>query len=318
MASVVARPHWLVFFLLGISSAQLSPDFYSQTCPQVFPVVKWIVYSAIVNETRMGASLLRLFFHDCFVNGCDGSLFLDDTPTFTGEKRATPNLNSARGFEVIDEIKSNIEMVCPGVVSCADIIAIVARDAVTILGGPDWNVKLGRRDSRTASQLAANNSIPPPTSDLDFLVSNFNSVGLSIKDLVALSGAHTIGQARCTNFRDRIYTERDNSEPMFAQVRATNCPRDTGSGDNNLAPLDLQSPTTFDNNYFTNLVNRRGLLHSDQQIYNGGPTDQFVREYYNDPRSFASDFVEAMIKMGDIRPLIGSSGEIRRNCRKIN
>lgn len=105
---------------------------------------------------------------------------------------------------------------------------------------------------------------------------------------------------------------------MFAQVRATNCPRDTGSGDNNLAPLDLQSPTTFDNNYFTNLVNRRGLLHSDQQIYNGGPTDQFVREYYNDPRSFASDFVEAMIKMGDIRPLIGSSGEIRRNCRKIN
>ncbi|KAL8093805.1 peroxidase P7-like [Apium graveolens] len=308
----------LVFFLIGTSSAQLCSDFYSRTCPQVFPVVRSAVYSAILNETRMGASLLRLFFHDCFVNGCDGSLLLDDTPLFTGEKRAAPNFNSARGFEVIDEIKSTIEMLCPGVVSCADILAIVARDSVAILGGPNWNVKLGRRDARTASQLAANNSIPPPTSNLDFLVSNFNSLGLSIKDLVALSGAHTIGQARCTNFRDRIYTETNNLDSIFAQLRASNCPGNTGSGDNNLAPLDLQSPTTFDNNYFNNLVNRRGLLHSDQQLYNGGPTDSIVRTYYDNPSSFASDFVEAMIKMGDIRPLTGYSGEIRRNCRRIN
>lgn len=127
-----------------------------------------------------------------------------------------------------------------------------------------------------------------------------------------------MGQARCTNFRDRIYTETNSLESIFAQIRASNCPRNTGSGDNNLAPLDLQSPTTFDNNYFKNLVNRRGLLHSDQQLYNGGQTDSIVRTYDNNPSSFASDFVEAMIKMGDIRPLTGSSGEIRRNCRRIN
>lgn len=60
------------------------------------------------------------------------------------------------------------------------------------LGGPNWNVKLGRRDARTASQLAANNSIPPPTSNLDFLISNYNSFGLSIRDLVALSGLSSL------------------------------------------------------------------------------------------------------------------------------
>lgn len=67
------------------------------------------------------------------LQGCDGSILLDDTSSFTGEKRATPNLNSARGYEVIDNVKSAVEKVCPGVVSCADILAIAARDSVEIV-----------------------------------------------------------------------------------------------------------------------------------------------------------------------------------------
>jgi hypothetical protein len=56
------------------------------------------------------------------------------------------------------------------------------------LGGPNWNVKLGRRDARTASQAAANNSIPRPTSNLNQLISSFSNAGLSTRDMVALSG----------------------------------------------------------------------------------------------------------------------------------
>ena len=67
------------------------------------------------------------------MQGCDGSILLDDTSSFTGEKNAGPNRNSARGFEVIDKIKSAVEKVCPGVVSCADILAIAARDSVHIV-----------------------------------------------------------------------------------------------------------------------------------------------------------------------------------------
>ncbi|KAK4718258.1 hypothetical protein R3W88_016596 [Solanum pinnatisectum] len=311
----------VLFFLVslvGSSSAQLTTGFYSKSCPKLYETVKSVVNSAIQKETRMGASLLRLFFHDCFVNGCDGSLFLDDTSTFTGEKRAQPNFNSARGFEVIDNIKSAVEKVCPGVVSCADILAVTARDSVVILGGPNWDVKLGRRDARTASQGAANNSIPTPTSNLNRLISSFSAVGLSTKDMVALSGAHTIGQARCTSFRGRIYNETKNMDASLARTRQNNCPRASGSGDNNLAPLDLQTPTHFDNHYFINLVNKKGLLHSDQQLFNGGSVDSIVKSYSNNPSSFISDFVTAMIKMGDIRPLTGSNGEIRKNCRRIN
>lgn len=308
----------LVMLLIGVVSAQLSPTFYSRACPKLLPTVKSAVQSAISKETRMGASLLRLHFHDCFVNGCDGSILLDDTSSFTGEKRAAPNFRSARGFEVVDNIKSAVEKACPGVVSCADILAITARDSVAILGGPSWNVKLGRRDSRTASQAAANNSIPPPTSSLSQLISSFNAAGLSSKDMVALSGSHTIGQARCTNFRARIYNETNNLDASFATSRRSNCPRATGSGDNNLAPLDIQSPTSFNNDYFKNLINQKGLLHSDQQLFNGGSADSTVRQYSSNPSLFSSDFAAAMIKMGDNKPLTGSSGEIRKNCRRTN
>ncbi|XP_062092417.1 peroxidase 4-like [Humulus lupulus] len=307
----------LLMIVMGNASAQLSTNFYSKTCPKLFPTVKSKVHSAISKESRMGASLLRLFFHDCFVNGCDGSVLLDDTSNFVGEKTANANRNSARGFDVVDDIKSAVESVCPGVVSCADILAITARDSVTILGGPSWDVKLGRRDARTTSKAAANNGIPQQTSNLNRLSSRFNALGLSNTDLVALSGAHTIGQARCTSFRSRIYNET-NIDSSFAQTRRSKCPKSSGSGDNNLAPLDLQSPTAFDNSYFKNLIQKKGLLHSDQELFNGGSTDSTVRSYSYGQSSFFSDFASAMGKMGDISPLTGSKGEIRKNCRRAN
>ena len=131
------------------------------------------------------------------------------------------------------------------------------------------------------------------------------------------AGAHTIGQARCTSFRTHIYNE-SNIDGSFAKTRRANCPSKSGSGDNNLAPLDLQTSTTFDNKYYKNLINKKGLLHSDQELFNGGSADSQVKSYANSESTFYSDFTAAMIKMGDISPLTGSNGEIRKNCRKIN
>ena len=60
-------------------------------------------------------------------------MLLDDTSNFTGEKTANPNKNSVRGFDVIDKIKAAVEKACPGVVSCADVLAVTARDSVELV-----------------------------------------------------------------------------------------------------------------------------------------------------------------------------------------
>ncbi|XP_034692963.1 cationic peroxidase 1-like [Vitis riparia] len=302
-------------FLLGMASAQLTTNYYSSSCPNALSIIKSAVSTAVNNEARMGASLLRLHFHDCFVNGCDASILLDDTSNFTGEKTAVPNANSVRGFDVVDTIKSQVESSCPGVVSCADILAVVARDSVVALGGPSWTVQLGRRDSTTASLSTANSDIPAPTLNLSGIISSFSNKGFSANEMVALSGSHTIGQARCTSFRDRLYNET-NIDASFQSSLQANCP--SSGGDNNLSPLDTKSPTTFDNSYFTNLVNNKGLLHSDQQLFNGGSTDSQVTTYSTRSTTFFTDFANAMVKMGNLSPLTGTSGQIRTNCRKTN
>ena len=60
-------------------------------------------------------------------------MLLDDTDDTKGEKTAAPNLNSLRGCEVIDAIKTELESVCPETVSCADVVAVAARDSVVLV-----------------------------------------------------------------------------------------------------------------------------------------------------------------------------------------
>lgn len=133
-----------------------------------------------------------------------------------------------------------------------------------------------------------------------------------------VSGAHTIGKAKCAVYRDRIYNDT-NIDSLFAKARKRNCPRTSGTlKDNNVAVLDFKTPNHFDNMYYKNLINKKGLLHSDQVLFNGGSTDSLVRAYSNNQRAFENDFVTAMIKMGNIKPLTGSKGQIRKNCRRAN
>ncbi|PPS17443.1 hypothetical protein GOBAR_AA03134 [Gossypium barbadense] len=173
-------------------ATRLSPSFYDETCPAVFSIIRGIIEQALLSDPRIGASLLRLHFHDCFVNGCDASILLDNSATIESEKEAAPNNNSARGFEVVDAMKIALEFECPGIVSCADILAIAAQEAVNLAGGPSWLVLLGRRDSTAANRTLANLAIPAAFDTLNVLKSKFAAVGLNTStDLVALSDPTT-------------------------------------------------------------------------------------------------------------------------------
>ncbi|KAK7341322.1 hypothetical protein VNO80_24248 [Phaseolus coccineus] len=305
--------------LATICDAQLSSKFYDSTCPNALTTIRTVTRSAVSKERRMAASLIRLHFHDCFVQGCDASILLDDSSSIESEKTAPQNFNSVRGYDVIDQAKTEVEKVCPGVVSCADIVAVAARDASFAVGGPSWTVKVGRRDSTTASKSEATTDLPRFTDDVEILISRFDKKGLTARDMVTLSGAHTIGQAQCSTFRGRIYNNASDIDAGFASTLQRGCPSLVNDdNDKKLAALDLVTPNSFDNNYFKNLIQKKGLLHSDKVLFSGGSTDSIVSEYSNNPTTFKSDFAAAMIKMGDIQPLTGSAGIIRKICSSVN
>lgn len=183
------------------------------------------------------------------------------------------------------------------------------------LGGPTWKLKLGRRDSLGASRAVANTSIPAPTFNLSALISSFSAQGLSLKDLVALSGSHTIGLARCTTFRARIYND-SSIDASFAKELQKKCPK--SGNDDVTEPLDFQTPTCFDKLYFDHLLVKKGLLHSDQELFNGSSAaaDSLVKKYAADVSVFFRDFAKGMVKMGNIKPLTGTAGEVRINWVK--
>ncbi|CAK9314146.1 unnamed protein product [Citrullus colocynthis] len=302
--------------------AQLSPTFYDQSCPNLTAIVRDAIRQAFQGDVRAGAKLIRFHFHDCFVNGCDGSVLLENQDGVESELDA-PGNQGIQGFDIVDNIKAAVEAACPNTVSCADILALSSRESVILTGGPSWVVQLGRRDSRNANRTGAENNLPSPFETLDQLRVKFNAVGLDSTDLVALSGAHTFGRSRCVFFSGRLSNFSGTGspdptlDPTLRDALVIACP--TGDGNNRIA-LDVATPDSFDNAYYTNLVNNRGLLQSDQELFSteGAETIATVNRFAGNQSDFFGQFGQSMINMGNLQPLLAPNGEIRSNCRRVN
>ncbi|URD88154.1 peroxidase [Musa troglodytarum] len=296
----------------------LSFDFYDATCPFVEHLVRCYLEQAFGNDTGLAAGLLRVHFHDCFVQGCDGSILLDGSAGGPSEKDAPPNLTlRPAAFEAIDELQALLTAACGHVVSCADIAALAARDSVYLSGGPDYEVPLGRRDGLSYATIEAVLSfIPPPTSNVTDLIDLFGKLGLDAYDLVSLSGAHTIGIAHCASFENRLFPAQDPTlDQTFAENLYLTCPVANTS---NTTALDVRSPDAFDNNYYVDLLNSQGLFTSDQGLYADARTQPTVTGFAVDQSLFFDKFVYSMTKMGQLSVLTGDQGEIRKNCSAIN
>ncbi|KAI3713284.1 hypothetical protein L1987_71858 [Smallanthus sonchifolius] len=322
MRSIV---YWLitvVMVLTGNGNGQLVENFYASTCPMVELVVKQAVDTKVSQTFTTIPATLRLFFHDCFVEGCDASVIIA-SPNGDAEKDASDNLSLAGdGFDTVIKAKQAVESVCPGVVSCADVLAIVARDVVVAAGGPLFNVQLGRRDGliSQASRVAGN--LPLPTFNTNQLNTMFSRHNLTELDMIALSGAHTLGFSHCNRFANRLYSFSSSSKvdpslnPTYAQQLMDACPQNV---DPNIAiNMDPETPTTFDNVYYQNLVAGKGLFTSDQVLFTDPSSRSTVNNFANNLGDFNQAFITAMRKLGQTGVKTGNQGEIRRDCTSFN
>ncbi|PUZ52390.1 hypothetical protein GQ55_6G265800 [Panicum hallii var. hallii] len=306
----------------GEAATPLRKDYYDKSCSNLEAIVREEVARKI-NETVVTIpATLRLVFHDCMVGGCDAAVLIASKNN-DAEKDAEDNESLAGdGFDTINRVKTAVERSCPGVVSCADIIQLAARDVVFLSKGPYWSVELGRRDSLVSRASDVKGKLPDPDMHVKELSPLFQRSGFSPDDMVALSGAHTVGFAHCTRFLKRLYnysssTPTDPSfNPDYAQQLKQACPPNVG--ETIAVNMDPVSPITFDNKYYTNLQYGLGLFTSDQVLYTDGATKEIVDKFAGNQKEFFDAFVAAMIKLGRLGVKTGNDGEIRKVCTAFN
>ncbi|XP_078428708.1 peroxidase 43-like [Wolffia australiana] len=311
----------LIFLLSLVRSCQgqLKVGFYDSSCPGAEGIVNSAVARAFTSNPAIAPQLLRLQFHDCIVDGCDGSILIN-LPNGKQENKAFGN-QGLGGFNVIDEAKTKLESQCPGVVSCADIVALAARDSVVLTKGPFYDVETGRRDGFSSS-ISHASDLPGEDEPINALQDKFAAKGLSDKDLVLLSAAHTIGTTACffmgvrlNNFEGTGRPDPSIAPAFLAKLQGI-CPK---GGDVNVRlALDDGSEKVFDAHYLDNILTGTAVLQSDAALLNNPTTRALVEFYARSPDAFRNDFGLSMVNLGRLGVLTGSNGNIRRACSAFN
>ncbi|CAL9182015.1 unnamed protein product [Musa hybrid cultivar] len=312
------------------TSFSLELNFYRDSCPRAELIVKEVVQKHCQKDPSIPAGLIRLHFHDCFINGCDASVLVDSTDYNIAEKEAPPNL-TLRAFDVIDVIKAEVEKECSGVVSCADILALAARDGVALSGGEAYPLPTGRRDGTVS--LMEDAHFPGPSFSVQAALSAFQTINLDLVDLTTLLGAHSIGLCHCGFFIDRLYNFRGSGladphiDPGLLDTLRHKCPFEVVEIKNvskdpkvfmNQAAAASSSPFTLNTSFYRGLLNYWAVLRLDQNLAFTDFTSRLAASYVDDPKLFLAQFSKSMIKLGSVGVLTGRDGEIRSNCRSIN
>ncbi|TVU44911.1 hypothetical protein EJB05_04374 [Eragrostis curvula] len=305
-----------------LGAADLKTDYYASTCPNVETIVRGVVQQKMQSTIRTIGSTIRLFFHDCFVEGCDASVLIQSTAGNQAERDASDNLSlSFEGFETIRSAKAAVEDACPDTVSCADVLALAARDAISLSGGPFYPVELGRLDGLSSKASDVPGQLPEPNHSIDQLVAIFKAHGLNITDLVALSAAHSVGLAHCAKFAYRLYNFKPGQpadpslNPKYAAFLRGKCPN---GGPDWMVLMDQATPAMFDNQYYRNLQDGGGLLGSDQLLYADNRTRAMVDALANSTNAFYQAFADAVTRLGRVGVKSGKRGNIRKQCDVFN
>ncbi|EMS50398.1 Peroxidase 35 [Triticum urartu] len=325
------------------SGQLLRQGYYSASCPNVEAIVQAAVALKVQQTPVAVGATVRLFFHDCFVQGCDASVIIVSTANNTAEKDHVSNLSLAGdGFDTVIKAKAAVDTQCPSpnLVSCADILTMATRDVIGLAGGPAYPVELGRLDGLVSTASNVDGNLPPPSFNLDQLTAMFAANNLSQADMIALSAAHTVGFAHCGTFTGRIQTAAAdptmdpgdapnvqsygilarNLQNLYAMVWNTllaACP--AGVDPNVALEIDPVTPHAFDNQYFINLQKGMGLLTSDQVLYADARSRPTVDAWAANSSDFEAAFVAAMTSLGRVGVKTDPAlGNIRRDCAVLN
>ncbi|PON69259.1 Peroxidase [Parasponia andersonii] len=311
----------LISFFIQCHSgkSELQLNYYAESCPKAEEIIKQQVIDLYNKHGNTAVSWVRNLFHDCMVKSCDASLLLETVNGIESEK-ASQRSFGMRNFKYVNTIKSAVEKECPLTVSCADIVALSARDGIVMLGGPRIEMKTGRKDSKESHLAVVEDFIPNHNDSMSLVLSRFQSIGIDIEGTVALLGAHSVGRVHCVNLVQRLYPTMDPTlDPDYGTYLKRRCPSPKPDPKAVLyARNDRETPMILDNNYFKNVLKHKGLLLVDEQLTSDSSTFPFVQKMAADNGYFHDQFSRAVRLLSENNPLSGDLGEIRKDCRFVN
>ncbi|RZC76455.1 hypothetical protein C5167_000613 [Papaver somniferum] len=305
--------------LLHAGESDIRLNYYSESCPRAEEIVKEQVTKLYHIHGNTAVSWVRNLFHDCMVKSCDASLLLENTKGLESEKMS-PRSFGMRNFKYVNTIKQAVEKECAETVSCADVIALSARDGAVMLGAPHIAMKTGRKDSTESYAGVVENFIPNHNDSMSFVLSQFQAIGIDAEGVVALLGAHSVGRVHCTNLVHRLYPEVDPTlDPDYAIYLKNRCPSPYPDPQAvEYSRNDRKTPMILDNMYYKNILEHKGLLIVDQQLVSDPNTSPFVEKMASDMGYFHDQFSRALLLLSENNPLSDDQGEVRKDCRYVN
>ncbi|RVX06174.1 putative Peroxidase 48 [Vitis vinifera] len=288
----------------------LEYDFYRNSCPKAESIVRSSMAQIFAAHSDTPPALLRLLFHDCFIQGCDASILLDDSNESTNrsaEKLAIPN-QTLKGFDKVEKIKEELEKSLSwGFNDFEGFRAFL----FILAGGPFYPVFTGRRDSNQSYFQEAMDDIPKPDGNITQTLGLFTLRGFNERETVSL-----LGQPDPSIASDFLDEMRRNCQDSGNSSNGTASPPMVSRAMSELTlgmtyyqglSSSVSSGSAFDTHYYQSLLQGRGLLFSDQQLMAEEKTERLVRAYASDDGStFQIDFARSMMKMSSLSVLTGS------------
>jgi hypothetical protein len=188
--------------------------------------IKSDIRQAVINKKANACPMtVRLAWHSSGTfnksNGTGGS----DGATMRFAPESTDPANA--GLHIVSDLLKHVKAQNPDV-STADIWCQASAAAVEFSGGPKVHVGFGRSDDTDGARCPHNGLLPDASQGADHLREVFYRMGMNDQEIVALSGAHTMG---------RSHLSRSGFDGPWTS-----------------------NPLKFDNEYFMNLLHKKWTL----------------------------------------------------------